>query len=104
MTKVTEYKLSWEMPDPQWTDIWQHITDFSFIWDKIPWGRPTEKVVKNLDVILDQWRQLKYWEMTKTQPIRNVHISVRTYEPTDWMRYEPTEQSGGLILGTEDHP
>src|SRR5688500_13190325 len=69
--KVTEYKLSWEMPDPFWAAETEHIKDFTPYWHAIPWRKPTVKIVTDLNEILDQWRQLKFWEETKQQPIRN---------------------------------
>lgn len=82
--RITEYRLTWEMPDIYWQEGYQSVNDFTEIWDRIPWEKPVQKVVRNLNEILDQWRTLKYWEESKTQPIRNVHVHTRSFEPTDW--------------------
>jgi hypothetical protein len=81
---MIEYKLEWEMPDMWWSAGHEHINDFTDIWDQIPWESSTVKTTTDLNSIRDQHKTLKNWETTKTQPIRNVKLSKRVIEPTDW--------------------
>ena len=89
MTKeVTEYRLSWEMPDRFWADGYRNVTDYTDVWDYIPWKEPTVKISTDYNQIIGQYRMLKQWASTKQQPIRNVVLERRKYTPTDWEPYE----------------
>ena len=86
--EVTEYRLSWEMPDPHWAAQYPSVYDFSNVWEYIPWpNNPTVKVTTEHSV-LNQYRMLKRWSATKEQPIRNVTIEWRRYTPTEWEPYQ----------------
>lgn len=95
--EITEFKLSWEMPDPHWAYLIcgeAEAFDFAPIWDSIPWRtHPTVKIVPSFEDIRDQYATLRMWEDTKTQPIRNVKLEVRAYIPSPWQPFTPIDSS-----------
>lgn len=94
---ITEYRLSWESPDP-WAcsatedaygkDCWPRV-----VWDELPgWHRTEVKFLEGSDR-MGQYETLKRWAETREQPIRNVVLERREVDLTDegWEAVDGTE-------------
>lgn len=78
---VTEYRLSWESPDP-WKcaaveDAYGKRIWPSYDWDSLGDWHRTEVVFLYRDDRMGQYHTLKQWAETREQPIRNVRLEKR---------------------------
>lgn len=82
---MNEIKLSWEMLDPhiaealhfQYGDgYWARITDKA-TYEKY-WAETSAIFVEGDPLRAQQYEQLKAWETSKSEPIRNVRLQKRT--------------------------